>query len=135
MNQPVNDPGTTPVGKATNGKAELMRASADAREAWQRLGDDVDALIGHLADVRDAEVVRLKERAGESLRVARESAGRGVQSARDTTQRAVQSARDSTQRAVQAADGYVRRQPWPVIGSIAVIGFALGALLGRRRLP
>jgi ElaB/YqjD/DUF883 family membrane-anchored ribosome-binding protein len=85
------------------------------------LVDDADALLQHA--VRDA---------GAGYGEARKRLEARVASARSQLSSIEQAAVDGVKQAGRAADGYVRENPWPVIGASAGVGLLLGLLIGRR---
>jgi ElaB/YqjD/DUF883 family membrane-anchored ribosome-binding protein len=83
---------------------------------------DVEDLVARIADLKDADVVRVRNKVMRAMDLAREGLAEGA----DTVRR-------QAQRAASTADGYVRESPWAAVGLAAVVGAAVGILVARRR--
>ena len=91
--------------------------------AEQMVAESVRALVN--ADLAlaqtDERLEKVRARAEASLRTARIR----VQAASHDVQAAAQDA-------MHKVDSQVRANPWPAVGIVAVVGFVVGILLGRR---
>jgi ElaB protein len=74
-----------------------------------------------------------KDQMKEKAQDWQESAEQSVQELREEASHWREKAKKLARDAGAKADDYVHESPWIVIGSIAVLSFALGALLARRR--
>jgi len=97
--------------------ADSDRLARDLRA----LVDDAEALLQHA--VRDA---------GAGYGEARTKLEQRLAAARKQLSSIEDAAVDGVMQAGRAADGYVRENPWPVIGASAGVGLLLGLLIGRR---
>jgi ElaB/YqjD/DUF883 family membrane-anchored ribosome-binding protein len=82
---------------------------------------DVEDLMARIADLRDADVVRVRGK---------------VQRAVDATKQSLADSADSLRRQAQkaagTADDYVRDSPWQAVGIAALVGAVVGILATRR---
>jgi ElaB/YqjD/DUF883 family membrane-anchored ribosome-binding protein len=82
---------------------------------------DVEDLMARIADLKDADVVRVRGK---------------VQRAVDATKQSLSDGADSIRRRAQdaasTADDYVRESPWQAIGIAALVGAVVGILATRR---
>ena len=82
---------------------------------------DVEDLMARIADLKDADVVRVRGK---------------VQRAVDATKQSIAESADSIRRQAQnvasTADDYVRESPWQAIGVAALVGAVVGILATRR---
>ena len=82
---------------------------------------DVEDLMARIADLKDADVVRVRGR---------------VQRAVDATKQSLTDSADSLRRQAQnaasTADDYVRDSPWQAVGIAALVGAVVGILATRR---
>jgi ElaB/YqjD/DUF883 family membrane-anchored ribosome-binding protein len=117
-------------GGGTGGAAKTLKSGAGAaaqtlREASgqevRNLMADVQDLLGQLAHVADPELARLRTKVEGALATAK-------QTLVDGTGQVQRQAKD----AMAATDGYVRGQPWQAVGLAAVVGIAVGFMVGRR---
>jgi ElaB/YqjD/DUF883 family membrane-anchored ribosome-binding protein len=74
-----------------------------------------------------------KDQMKEKAQDWQESAQESVEELREEASRWQEKAKQMARDAGSKADDYVHESPWIVIGLIAVLSFALGALLARRR--
>jgi ElaB/YqjD/DUF883 family membrane-anchored ribosome-binding protein len=87
----------------------------------KNLISDVEDLMARIADLKDADVVRVRGK---------------VQRAVDATKQSLSDSADSIRRQAQnvasTADDYVRESPWQAIGIAALVGAVVGILATRR---
>jgi ElaB/YqjD/DUF883 family membrane-anchored ribosome-binding protein len=87
----------------------------------KNLISDVEDLMARIADLKDADVVRVRGK---------------VQRAVDATKQSIADSADSIRRQAQnvagTADDYVRESPWQAIGIAALVGAVVGILATRR---
>jgi ElaB/YqjD/DUF883 family membrane-anchored ribosome-binding protein len=87
----------------------------------KNLISDVEDLMARIADLKDADVVRVRGK---------------VQRAVDATKQSLSDSADSIRRRAQnvasTADDYVRESPWQAIGIAALVGAVVGILATRR---
>ena len=87
----------------------------------KNLISDVEDLMARIADLKDADVVRVRGK---------------VQRAVDATKQSLSDGADSVRRSAQdvanTADEYVRESPWQAIGIAALVGAVVGILATRR---
>jgi ElaB/YqjD/DUF883 family membrane-anchored ribosome-binding protein len=82
---------------------------------------DVEDLIARIADLKDADVVRVRSKVTSALDAAKEGLAGGA----DTVRR-------QAQKALDGADDYVRESPWAAVGLAALVGAVVGILVARR---
>ena len=82
---------------------------------------DVEELMARIADLNDADVVRIRDK---------------VQTAVDATKQSLAESADTlrkqAQKVASTADDYVRDSPWQAIGIVALVGAVVGILATRR---
>jgi len=87
----------------------------------KNLISDVEDLMARIADLKDADVVRVRGK---------------VQRAVDATKQSLSDSADAIRRRAQnvanTADDYVRESPWQAIGIAALVGAVVGILATRR---
>jgi ElaB/YqjD/DUF883 family membrane-anchored ribosome-binding protein len=87
----------------------------------KNLISDVEDLMARIADLKDADVVRVRGK---------------VQRAVDATKQSLADSAESIRRRAQdvasTADDYVRESPWQAIGIAALVGAVVGILATRR---
>ena len=87
----------------------------------KNLISDVEDLMARIADLKDADVVRVRGK---------------VQRAVDATKQSIADSADSIRRQAQnvagTADDFVRDSPWQAIGIAALVGAVVGILATRR---
>ena len=87
----------------------------------KNLISDVEDLMARIADLKDADVVRVRGK---------------VQRAVDATKQSIAESADTIRRKAQnvasTADDYVRESPWQAIGIAALVGAVVGILATRR---
>lgn len=82
---------------------------------------DVEDLMARIADLKDADVVRVRGKVQRAVEAAKESLAGGA----DTL-------RQQAQKAANTADDYVRDSPWQAVGIAALVGAVVGILATRR---
>jgi len=87
----------------------------------KNLISDVEDLMARIADLKDADVVRVRSR---------------VQRAVDATKQSLSDSAETLRRQARevasTADDYVRESPWQAIGIAALVGAVVGILATRR---
>jgi ElaB/YqjD/DUF883 family membrane-anchored ribosome-binding protein len=92
-----------------------------AADEIKNLIADVEDLVARIADLKDADVARVRTRVIRAVDVAKES----LTDSADTLRR-------QAQRAASGADDFVRESPWQAVGLAAVVGAVVGILVTRR---
>jgi ElaB/YqjD/DUF883 family membrane-anchored ribosome-binding protein len=82
---------------------------------------DVEDLVARIANLKDADVVRVRNKVEQALASAKQSVVNGA----DTVRRSARQAASST-------DDYVRENPWQALGVAALVGITIGFLASRR---
>jgi len=82
---------------------------------------DVEDLVAKIADLNDADVMRVRNKVQRAIDAAKESIAGGA----DTL-------RQQAQRAASSADDYVRDSPWQAVGIAALVGVLIGLVATRR---
>jgi ElaB/YqjD/DUF883 family membrane-anchored ribosome-binding protein len=82
---------------------------------------DVEDLVARIADLKDADVARVR---GKVVRA--------VEAAKDSLAEGADSLRRQAQRAATTADDYVHDSPWQAVGIAALVGAVVGILATRR---
>jgi ElaB/YqjD/DUF883 family membrane-anchored ribosome-binding protein len=82
---------------------------------------DVEDLVARIADLKDADVARVRSKVLRAIETAKES----VTDSADTLRR-------QAQRAAATADDYVHDSPWQAVGIAALVGAVVGILATRR---
>lgn len=88
----------------------------------KNLISDVEDLMARIADLKDADVVRMRGKVQRAVESTKQSLADGAESLR---QRA--------QNVASTADEYVRESPWQAIGIAALVGAVVGILATRSR--
>jgi len=88
---------------------------------FDRVMDDVNALLGAAGTKVDGEVVAIRERLRERLEDTRRRIG-------DLQHEGVERAR----KAARHTDEYVHEHPWHAVGVAAAMGLVVGVLIARR---
>ncbi len=99
----------------TNAKRDQLAADFD------RVMDDVNALIGTAGSKVDGEVGAIRDRLRERLEDTRRRIG-------DLQHEGIESAR----KAARHTDEYVHEHPWHAVGVAAALGLVVGVLIARR---
>jgi ElaB/YqjD/DUF883 family membrane-anchored ribosome-binding protein len=82
---------------------------------------DVEDLMARIADLKDADVVRVRGKVQ-----------RAVEATKQSMADSAQSLRKQAQKAASTADDYVRDSPWQAVGIAALVGAVVGILATRR---
>jgi ElaB/YqjD/DUF883 family membrane-anchored ribosome-binding protein len=82
---------------------------------------DVEELMARIADLKDADVVRVRGKVQRAVDAAKQSLAEGAGSIRR-----------QAQDLASTADDYVRDSPWQAIGIAALVGAVVGILATRR---
>ena len=82
---------------------------------------DVEDLMARIADLKDADVVRVRSKVQRAVDATKQSLADGA----DTI-------RQHAQNVANTADDYVRDSPWQAIGIAALVGAVVGILATRR---
>lgn len=82
---------------------------------------DVEDLVARIADLKDADVARVRSRVMGAVDAAKDSVAANA----DTLRR-------QAQKAASGADDYVRESPWQAVGIAALVGAIIGILATRR---
>jgi ElaB/YqjD/DUF883 family membrane-anchored ribosome-binding protein len=119
--------GTAEQVKATGRrvKSDLSEGLSDIKSAAsgeiKSLIADVEDLMARIADLKDADVVRVRGKVQRAVEAAKES----LAGSADTL-------RQHAQKAASTADDYVRDSPWQAVGIAALVGAVVGILATRR---
>jgi ElaB/YqjD/DUF883 family membrane-anchored ribosome-binding protein len=87
----------------------------------KNLISDVEDLMARIADLKDADVVRVRGKVQRAVAATKQSLSDGADSVRR-----------SAQDVANTADDYVRESPWQAIGIAALVGAVVGILATRR---
>jgi ElaB/YqjD/DUF883 family membrane-anchored ribosome-binding protein len=82
---------------------------------------DVEDLMARIADLKDADVVRVRGKVQRAVEATKQSLSDGADSLRRRAQQAA-----------ATADDYVHESPWQAIGIAALVGAVVGILATRR---
>ncbi|HYD79623.1 MAG TPA: DUF883 family protein [Paucimonas sp.] len=106
-----------------------MNTAPHAGEARDKLAADLKAVI------RDAEELLKSsgEQAGDTYQSARARLASTLESAKSGLSTAQESLVARTKDIAQSTDEYVQANPWRSVGIAAVVGLAVGVLLGYGR--
>ena len=83
---------------------------------------DVEDLVARVADVKDPDLIRVRNKVTAALVSARDSVVNGTEAMRQ-----------QARQVAGTADDYVRASPWQALGVAALVGAAFGYLAGRRQ--
>jgi ElaB/YqjD/DUF883 family membrane-anchored ribosome-binding protein len=119
--------GTTEQARATGRrlKNDLSEGVGDIKAAAsgeiKNLIADVEDLMARIADLKDADVARVRGKVQRAVEATKQSLADGA----DTI-------RQHAQNVASTADDYVRDSPWQAIGIAALVGAVVGILATRR---
>jgi ElaB/YqjD/DUF883 family membrane-anchored ribosome-binding protein len=119
--------GTTEQARATGRrlKNDLSEGVNDMKETAsseiKSLIADVEDLMARIADLKDADVERVRNKVQRAVDATKQSLADGADAIR---QRA--------QDVASTADDYVRDRPWQAVGIAALVGAVVGILATRR---
>ncbi len=82
---------------------------------------DVEDLVARVADLKDVDVVRVRNKVQRALDATKQSMSDGADAIRQ-----------HAQKAAGTADDYVRDSPWQAVGIAALVGAVVGILATRR---
>lgn len=82
---------------------------------------DVEDLVARVADLKDADVVRVRNKVQRALDATKQSMTDGADAIRQ-----------HAQKVAGTADDYVRDSPWQAVGIAALVGAVVGILATRR---
>jgi ElaB/YqjD/DUF883 family membrane-anchored ribosome-binding protein len=94
---------------------------AAASSEIRNLIADVEDLMARIADLKDADVVRVRSKVQRAVDATKQSLADGAETIR-------QHAQD----VASTADDYVRDSPWQAVGIAALVGAVVGILATRR---
>ena len=120
------------LGTAGEARAAGHRVGNDVTEGAGRVRDvagaeiknliaDVEDLVARIADLKDADVARVRGQVQRAVDATKQSLTDGA----DTLRR-------QAQRVVTTADDYVHDSPWQAVGIAAVVGALVGIFAARR---
>ena len=120
-----------------DGTSEQMRASgrrvksdlsegvhdikAAASSEIKSLIADVEDLMARIADLKDADVVRVRSKVQRAVDATKQSLADGADAIRE-----------QAQSVANTADDFVRDSPWQAVGLAALVGAVVGILATRR---
>ena len=99
----------------------VNRVKAVASDEIKSLIADVEDLVARIADLKDADVARVRNRVVDAVATAKESLAQGANTVRR-----------QAQIAATTADDYVHDSPWIAVGIAALVGAAVGIVATRR---
>lgn len=106
-------------------KDDLSESVGDIKSAAsaeiKNLIADVEDLMARIADLKDADVARVRSKVQRAVDATKQSLAESA----DTL-------RQHAQRVAGSADDYVRDSPWQAVGVAALIGAVVGILATRR---
>jgi ElaB/YqjD/DUF883 family membrane-anchored ribosome-binding protein len=82
---------------------------------------DVEDLVARIADLKDADVARVRNKVLHA-----------VDSAKSSLAGSAETVRRQAQRVATTADDYVHDRPWQAVGIAALVGAVVGVLASRR---
>jgi len=125
METTFNPAGDPIAASGKRAKSAADDGASDGRAAAaneiKNLIADVEDLVARIADLNDADVVRVRAKVMNAVGAAKESFTGGA----DTL-------RSQARKALGGADEYVRESPWAAVGLAAVVGAVVGILVARR---
>jgi ElaB/YqjD/DUF883 family membrane-anchored ribosome-binding protein len=108
-------------GLKTDANENIAEIKSMATNEIKSLIADVEDLIARIADLNDADVVRMRTKVMNA-----------VGAAKDSLAERSDALRRQAQRVISGADGYVRESPWAAVGLAALVGAVVGILVARR---
>jgi ElaB/YqjD/DUF883 family membrane-anchored ribosome-binding protein len=106
-------------------KEDLSASVSDLKSAAsseiKNLIADVEELMARIADLKDADVVRVRGKVQRAVDATKQSLTEGADAIRQ-----------QAQIAASTADDYVRESPWQAVGIAALVGAVVGILATRR---
>ncbi len=119
--------GTTEQARASGRrlKNDLSEGVNDIKSAAsseiKNLIADVEELMARIADLKDADVVRVRSKVQRAVDATKQSLAEGADAIRQ-----------HAQSVANTADDYVRDSPWQAVGIAALVGAVVGILATRR---
>ena len=101
---------------------------AAASSEIKNLIADVEDLMARIADLKDADVVRVRSKVQRAVDATKQSLADGAETIRQRAQDVAKQAQDIA----STADDYVRDRPWQAVGIAALVGAVVGILASRR---
>jgi ElaB/YqjD/DUF883 family membrane-anchored ribosome-binding protein len=101
--------------------ASVKDIKAAASSEIRSLIADVEELMARIADLKDADIVRVRGKVQRAVDATKQSLTDGADAIRQ-----------HAQKAVGTADDYVRESPWQAVGIAALVGAIVGILATRR---
>jgi len=101
---------------------------AAASSEIKNLIADVEDLMARIADLKDADVVRVRSKVQRAVDATKQSLADGAEAIRQRAQDVAKQAQD----VASTADDYVRERPWQAVGIAALVGAVVGILATRR---
>jgi len=126
--------GTTEQARASGRrfKNELSEGAKDVKAAAsseiKNLIADVEELMTRIADLKDADVVRVRGKVQRAVDATKQSLAEGAEAIRQGADAMRQHAQD----VASTTDDYVRNSPWQAVGIAALVGAVVGILVARR---
>ena len=119
--------GTSEQMRATGQRVrnDLSDGVSDVKEAAtaeiKSLIADVEDLMARIADLKDADVTRMRNKVQRAVDATKQSLAEGAAAIRQ-----------HAQSAASTADDFVRDSPWQAVGIAALVGAIVGILATRR---
>ncbi|MEP6884702.1 MAG: hypothetical protein ABJC66_08135 [Gammaproteobacteria bacterium] len=119
--------GTTEQARATGRRLKndlsegVSEIKAAASGEVKNLIADVEDLMARIADLKDADVVRMRGKVQRAVDATKQSLADGAETIRQ-----------HAENVASTADDYVRESPWQAIGIAALVGAVVGILATRR---
>lgn len=89
---------------------------------------DVEELMARIADLKDADVVRVRGKVQRAVDATKQSLAATKQSLAE----GADAIREQAKKAAGTADDFVRDSPWQAVGIAALVGAVVGMLAARR---
>ncbi len=97
------------------------RVKSVASSEIKSLIADVEDLVARIADLKDADVARVRSKVMAAVNTAKESLAEGASTVRR-----------QAGRVASTADDYVHDSPWQAVGIAALVGAVMGIMATRR---
>jgi ElaB/YqjD/DUF883 family membrane-anchored ribosome-binding protein len=104
-----------------DGSKGAANVQSVASTELKNLVADVEDLVARIADLKDADVAKVR---GQVLRA--------IDTAKETFAGSADSLRRRARRVAATADDYVHDSPWQAVGIAAVVGAVVGIFASRR---
>ena len=99
----------------------VNEVTAAAATEIKSLIADVEDLMARIADLKDADVMRVRNKVQRAVDATKQSLADGADAIRQ-----------HAQSAANTADDFVRESPWQAVGIAALVGAIVGILATRR---